>query len=74
MEAGSKLIDVFNFSNSTLGHVGFVSGSKRSRRKRRGEGGGGEQAKKSDPFGAKFLTAAWWILKCVIAFSSGRTD
>lgn len=26
MGAGSKLIDVFNFSNSTLGHVGFVSG------------------------------------------------
>lgn len=37
MEAGSKLIDVFNFSNSTLGHVGFVSGSRSRRRRRRGE-------------------------------------
>jgi len=26
---------------------------------------------KRDPFGPKFLTAAWWILKCVTASGTG---
>lgn len=54
MEAGSKLIDVFNFSNSTLGHVGFVSGSKKSRRKRRGKEEEESKLKRATPLAQSF--------------------